>query len=120
LEPAPVWYPTFRTLLWGVLAAAVLGLITINEIFLILKLGFRPATLLPWPLSGFYPWVFYVGVAVVLAVMTGWEMSARGTLGLALTTAMGSAWLMAASMLSRSAFIFQAGPYLLALLRTSY
>jgi hypothetical protein len=117
LGRAPVWYPRFRFVVWAAVAAAVAGLVTVNETFAILKLGFPPATLLPWPVSGIYPWLFYVGLAVVIAVLSGWEAGARGSLGLPLTTAMASAWLLAASMLSRSAFIFQAGPYLLVLLR---
>jgi hypothetical protein len=115
--PAPTWYPRYRRLAWAYLAAGVVALIAFNETFAVLKLGFRPAVLLPWPLSGLYPWLFYVGVAVVIAVLAGWEMHARRSLVLPLTAAAAAGWALAASMLSRSAFLFQAGPYLLVLLR---
>ena len=115
--PAPTWYLRYRPLLWACLAVGVVTLVAANETLAVLKLGFRPAVLLPWPLSGFYPWLFYVGVAVVIAVVAGWEVRARQSLALPLITAATAAWALAASMLSRSAFLFQAGPYLLVLLR---
>jgi hypothetical protein len=92
-------------------------LIGFNEAFRILKLGWRPEVILPWPLGGVFAWCFYVGVAIVVAVVADWDLKSRSRPWIWLGVAFISAWALSASIMSRSGFLFQAGPYVVACLR---
>ncbi len=115
--PAPRWYASFRVALWVGLVLVVAMFVVTNETFRILKLGWQPRVVLPWPLGGLFAWTFYVGAAIIVAVMAGWDRTLNAPARLSLSVAFATAWALAVSMMSRSAFLFQAGPYLVAILR---
>jgi hypothetical protein len=63
------------------------------------------------------PWFFYIGAALIVAVLAGWDRTAGRAPWTGLAAAATEALLSAGAIMSRGIFLFHAGAYIVAILR---
>jgi hypothetical protein len=117
LPPTPRWYAKYRWFLWAGFGTMFVAMVLVNQYFGLFEMGWRPKVVLPWPLSGLFPWFFWIGAALIVAVLAGWDRTAGHAPWTGLAAAATEAVLSAGTIMSRSIFLFHAGAYLVAILR---
>ncbi len=110
---APRWYSSHRRVVWTVSVFAFLTVVVLNAFGSIYQIGMRPRIVLPWHLNVPLAWMIILGFALWLATLLHWERAAAsGTLALLWLPHI-EAMAASVSMLSRSAYLFRALPYML-------
>lgn len=112
---APTWYRPVRRWLWATALAITLGVAAVNIYLGIHQIGITPRTVLPWPLNSLIAWMLNFGSAMLLAVLTWWDMAEDQKIRPQLYAMLGEAFSSTVSVISRATFPFHVIPQLVAL-----
>ena len=110
---APEGYPRWRTIAWGVAILFAIGITVANLVFDLHVRGRVPVIQLRWPFGGLFAFGIDYGVALVFAILLGWDREKkfgvlRGFVALCLQGASASI-----ATASRALYIFHTLPVLI-------
>ncbi|WP_293601944.1 hypothetical protein, partial [Polaromonas sp. 35-63-35] len=112
----PIWYSRFRSWLWMILIASIIGLALLNGIYGIQQSGLVPRTRLYWPLNAVTYWLLSTGFSMAAATFLWWDIGLRKNLVIPVYAILVEALFSTVSLLSRSVYLFHVIPQLLALI----
>jgi hypothetical protein len=109
----PLWWASYRNMLWLIAGMLTLSLVMANQEFGVLVRGHVAQIVLPWPLGGLFAWMTDIGLALLLSLLLAWDRQSgfgvfRGFFALCLEGA-----LISVSTLSRGVYFFHTLPPLL-------
>lgn len=109
----PSWYEPNRKWLWLGLALAMAGVLVVNLVYGIHRIGLAPKDSLMWPLNSVVAWLLNIGLATAVALFVWWDITLGRSPTLGAYAILVEAFLSSTSILSRAAYIFHAVPQLL-------
>lgn len=112
----PIWYSHFRSWLWIVLIASIIGLALLNGIYGIQQSGLVPRTRLYWPLNAVTYWLLSTGFSMAAATFLWWDIGLKKNLVIPVYAILAEALFSTVSLLSRSVYLFHVIPQLLAVI----
>lgn len=113
---APHWYLGARKLMWCGVFFAIFASAALNTSLGVHRIGVAPQTLLPWPGNALLAWILNVGGAIAIATLAAWEISWKKNINFVVAVIICVSFISAASVLSRSIYLFQVTALCLALL----
>jgi len=114
---APAWYMPVRKWIWGSLLISVIGIAVFNAVFGIHQIGLYPRTIFPWPINALVAWSLNIGVAMAMATLVRWDISARQSVFAPILMVIGEAFTSTVSILSRGTFVYHSIPVLFSVLK---
>lgn len=109
----PAFYVQYRKPL-GVLALlSIIILAGLNTVYGVHQVGLLPRTIFPWPLNALISFALNIGLAMMISCLLYWEVLLNGKSKFYTFLSIFEGFVVSASMLSRSIFIFRLLPLML-------
>lgn len=113
----PLIYKNYRKSIWFISFVFIIALCISNYYLNFYKIGVLPTHTLPLKLGALAPFMITIGCSLWLATLIGWDVKLGSNIFIQLCFVAISACLLSASALSRGFYLYQAGHYIISLLK---